>query len=707
MILYHSHEIFAALAVVATTFPSSISALVPANMNNTDIPWQDLKDALSAEATLLPASNQDYIDQCYPEFESANRNFTRLINQPSGLCLFGLSCGFENCFPPGSDWDNWSAIKALKFENLTTPLKDLNIDIPLVEEWMDPDYSTFNVPNSVLFPAVAGDVVAAVKFARDNSLGVSVKNSGHSYTGASGKKDTLLVNTHKYKKYSPTGIAECSTKDISLLGPDLANQACLLALSRGKKAYVRVGGGENWGDVYSSVHEFNNATANFTYHVVGGAAPSVTPMGWTFQGGLGATAGSRMFGLGVDQVLQIEAVLPNGQHVRFGPTSWEAQEGFLYPRTTAVSGLCNTSPNEEDEKNWKWESCPMEINFDDLWFAFRGGGGGTWGVVTSIYLQLHDYRPMEWVAWPYHGSCLQWTPDITKLLIIFLLDYFLNPALFGVSQEESNACGTAPDLIVFCYGEGTGTKLASTWKSYLQNQTEFADCMELSVHLDKKDYWEFKSDPANYFSVPYYPSLFANELDLPSVSYPVLIPLSLYNESRQMILDIVQGTDLPLLYMSFYMSFGGNVAFANDQTTSISKAHRQAAIMYMASESFIAPFGLASFTGNTGNGAKIPGFVGGNHYSPYSFGPLKSDPTKFCTYNSLEEAEENCYPTQVAVWGSENLARLEQIKEEIDPNYIFDCNKCVGNNRKSTKISKSAKKKQKLSKESKKKKSKV
>ncbi len=27
------------------------------------------------------------------------------------------------------------------------------------------------------------------------------------------------------------------------------------------------------------------------------------------------------------------------------------------------------------------------------------------------------------------------------------------------------------------------------------------------------------------------------------------------------------------------------------------------------------------------------------------------------------------------------LKRLEAVKEQIDPNYIFDCNQCIGNNR--------------------------
>ena len=44
--------------------------------------------------------------------------------------------------------------------------------------------------------------------------------------------------------------------------------------------------------------------------------------------------------MGVDQVLQVEMVLPNGYHVKFGPTEWEdaSAEGFAYPRTKVVSG---------------------------------------------------------------------------------------------------------------------------------------------------------------------------------------------------------------------------------------------------------------------------------------------------------------------------------------------------------------------------------
>ena len=117
--------------------------------------------------------------------------------------------------------------------------------------------------------------------------------------------------------------------------------------------------------------------------------------GWTFEGGIPGASAGRMYGHGVDQVLQIEMVLPNGLHVKFGPTKWEDAEGYLVPKTISVTGLCRTNPEESLESKWEWGDCPEDVPFDDLWFAVRGGGGGTWGVVLSMYLQLHDYPGQE------------------------------------------------------------------------------------------------------------------------------------------------------------------------------------------------------------------------------------------------------------------------------------------------------------------------
>ena len=53
------------------------------------------------------------------------------------------------------------------------------------------------------------------------------------------------------------------------------------------------------------------------------------------------------------------------------------------------------------EGSWEWVECGEEVaDFEDLWFAVRGGGGGTFGVVTAVYYQVsaryHVCRRAQW-----------------------------------------------------------------------------------------------------------------------------------------------------------------------------------------------------------------------------------------------------------------------------------------------------------------------
>ncbi len=105
---------------------------------------------------------------------------------------------------------------------------------------------------------------------------------------------------------------------------------------------------------------------------------TLLPVGWTFQSGLPGTAGGRLYGFGVNQVLMLEMVLLNGDHIKFGPTERETAKGYDVPKTVKVSGICHSNPYKMGEDKWEWEACPDDEswNFDDLWFAVRAGGVG-------------------------------------------------------------------------------------------------------------------------------------------------------------------------------------------------------------------------------------------------------------------------------------------------------------------------------------------
>ena len=171
--------------------------------------------------------------------------------------------------------------------------------------WHDPSNPWLDIPYRTLFPKTSGDVVAAVRFAKDNELELSIKNSGHSFLGSSTKRDTLLLNMNQFKRYAlddlaTHGVTDCTAVETSEdILPDLSNQPCAVSAAKGKPGVIRVGGGENWDKTYRSVKAANEALPDgYRYHVVGGNSASVSPMGWTWSGGLSATTAGRKFGFG-------------------------------------------------------------------------------------------------------------------------------------------------------------------------------------------------------------------------------------------------------------------------------------------------------------------------------------------------------------------------------------------------------------------------
>jgi len=105
------------------------------------------------------------------------------------------------------------------------------------------------------------------------------------------------------------------------------------------KNTIAVGGGEVWGEVYVGVGS--------KFDIVGGGAASVSAAGGWLQGG-GLSSISRKYGLGIDNVVVFEGVTADG--------------------SVFTADACTNS---------------------DLFFALRGGGGGTYGVVTGVRYKTH------------------------------------------------------------------------------------------------------------------------------------------------------------------------------------------------------------------------------------------------------------------------------------------------------------------------------
>ena len=165
------------------------------------------------------------------------------------------------------------------------------------------------------------DIQAALDFANRYDIAVTIKTTGHSYSGSSSGKDTLMLWMANFPKAS---------RVLSTF-----NDSCGVVTEN----VLAVNGGETWESAYTAVGS--------DFHLVGGGGLTVSAAGgWLMGGGLSAL--SRLHGIGVDNVLAFDLVLANTTHVSV-------------------------------------DAC----SFPDLFWALRGGGGGSFGVVTSVRYKLH------------------------------------------------------------------------------------------------------------------------------------------------------------------------------------------------------------------------------------------------------------------------------------------------------------------------------
>ena len=126
---------------------------------------------------------------------------------------------------------------------------------------------------------------------------------------------------------------------------------------------------------------------------------------------------------------------------------------------------------------------------------------------------------------------------------------------------------------------------------------------------------------------------------------------------------------------------GGNVGKLHDQMTSLSEIYRIAGAqhLFLDSDSSVYWFPKVSAFYPEAPEGKLLGGTEYNHIASDAFGPLKADHSAFCPGGLTHaEREEQCVSSQEHVWGTDGLARLEAIKAKVDPQGLFQCQKCVG-----------------------------
>lgn len=138
-------------------------------------------------------------------------------------------------------------------------------------------------PALIAQPVTTADVAAAIAFARENGLEVSVRSGGHGVTGAAIADGGLVIDMRQIS--------------------DVTVDA--------DKRVARAGGGANWG-------QFDTATQQHSLGATGGRVSTTGVAGLTLGGGSGWI--ERKFGLACDNLRAVELVTADGELVRASET---------------------------------------------------------------------------------------------------------------------------------------------------------------------------------------------------------------------------------------------------------------------------------------------------------------------------------------------------------------------------------------------------
>ena len=636
----------------------------------------------------MVVDNNNWLRECVPPFKNSGFStpidFTNyyLRDMKYGLCADHLACAFVDC-----TWTS-TAQNVLQVSNLST------VSYSAIKNQLP----TSNLPSVVTFPRNVLELVSAVKAAKKQGKGlISVKTSGHSYHGSSTMRTSTQINLRSFTRYAASGIKECQATSTG---------ACVLARARGKKAIIRIGGGEPHDHTYRAVLDWNKNHAN-RYTIVGGGAGTVGAAGGWLQGGGLSTGLERHYGFGVDQILEIEMVLADGTHVKFGPTKWETKKGFIYPRTTVVTGYCNSNL-VLDESQWKWHACPISkaIPFSDLWFAVRGGGGGSYGIVTKVQAQLHEFQSvfnvyrddsvltqLTDVYCATEGISCQ--PGLANLFTDYFVDLFWNPKNIGLNATISNSCGNSGitfsnffDInsyfngnFFMCEGRSATDAVIAAWKKYVTTtilaKYPGAPIENFFTYYELGSYAELVIQKTAGGRVPQ-----GHLADGPppgteslSPQWSAIVPIQWL---------VQKNDDVHYFLMNVAHSchlMGGDSNVAHDQTTSVNPFQRVSGLQCGIPPGIYEEFYRAQFIKyfKTTDGS-FPGGTEYNHISPVSVGPLKTNWTVPCPIDSYTKAQQaqKCVSLQESVWGTKILSRLTATKKKVDPDSSFNCHFCVG-----------------------------
>ncbi|KAH7886481.1 hypothetical protein F5I97DRAFT_997130 [Phlebopus sp. FC_14] len=280
-------------------------------------------------------------DPCWPSAST----FAKLQSQVSQPLIYPNPTAYA-CYPVSNPSGNCTEVEENYMDGLWRSSMPGSMEAPNFETFMFANgtisacylnttlqgtCSQGSVPVIGVDARSPADIQAAVNFAVQYNLKLVVKNTGHDFLGRSAARGSFVVWTHNMKNIT--------------YSPAFVPQG---APANETYDAVTLGAGVQWHEAYDAVNQYGRM-------MVGGisAGGSIGAAGGWLAGG-GHSILSPNYGLGVDNAIEITVVLSTGDHV---------------------------TANEHQ--------------FSDLFWALRGGGGGTYGIVTSVTYRTYPSLPVQ------------------------------------------------------------------------------------------------------------------------------------------------------------------------------------------------------------------------------------------------------------------------------------------------------------------------
>ncbi|RVD83147.1 uncharacterized protein DFL_007546 [Arthrobotrys flagrans] len=368
---------------------------------------------------------------------------------------------------------------------------------------------------------------------------------------------------------------------------------------------VTIGSGMQWEDLVLLAHPHGKL-------VVTGGNPTVGCIGGFMQGGGHSPIGSK-YGMAVDQVLEINLVTPSGQYI---------------------------TANECENSEYFW--------------ALRGGGGGTFGVVTSATIKTYPTQPITIVTQTF---------NLTSTNTDIWWDWMAHVHSDIPRISEAGLMGYS-----FIFPDGTGK---INWAAALTmvNGTaeEASDILQpLYANLTNSKYKDHIIYQQQNYSFSDYMTYFVNFFRPAEVGSTAVLPSRLLDAQALTEDPTLFAATLKKMWSPFVGAYlghivgGPGVAQYKDVDMALNPAWRRTYNHFIAASGWDTP--------------NVKDTVVNHARDVLEYNLRKLAPE---TGQYLNEALYGSEGWQAANWGA-NYPRLFSFKNKVDPDGVLYCFNCVG-----------------------------